>query len=280
MTNFETITKTGANPGRTFSIIAGIHGDEPCGIRAFEELLPSLEIETGTVHFIYGNPEAIARNVRQTEINLNRAFRPEDTLTESEKGSYERKRALEIMKYLDESDAMLDIHSSGTKGSMPFIICEPHSFPVAEKLPFALRSYGWDNIHSGSTDYYMNKAQKMGVCVECGYHDDVSAVEKAKESIVAFLRIFGAISGDMPASATNAPANLPPQKTIKAKSTYRTKADFSPTEDFADFQKITRGQVVGFDGEHKVIFDADGYIIFCRKRDSAFEEAFVVGGDF
>lgn len=271
MQNFDTVTKIGTRPGKTLSIIAGIHGNETCGLKAFEEILSNLLIESGTVHFIYGNPEAILKNTRQTEMNLNRVFRPEDTLLEAEKNSYERKRALEIMKYLDQSEALLDIHSSGTEKSVPFIICEPASFPVAEKLPFEIKSCGWDNIHAGSTDNYMNVNGKIGICIECGHHTDDTAIEKAKESILDFLKIFGAISGDLPTTQK--------QKTIKIRGTYRTKTNFSPVEEYRDFQKISRSELVGFDGDNKITFDSDGYMIFCRHRDSSFEEAFIIGED-
>lgn len=269
---FETITKTGAKPGKTLCVIAGVHGDETCGIRAFEELLPTLTITAGTVHFIYGNPEAILKNVRQTEMNLNQAFRPEEELLPGQKDSYERACAKEIMKYLDQSDALLDIHSSATKNSTSFIICEPHSFTIAEKMPFEIKSCGWDKIHHGSTSYYINKKGGFGVCVECGYHADETSLEKAKESVLAFLEIFGAISGDVPAHNTV-------QKTINAKSIYRTKANFFSLREYADFEKISAGEIVGFDGDNKVFFNSEGYIIFCRQRNEAFEEAFVVGED-
>ena len=49
----------GSNPGPTSVILAGIHGNEPCGIIAFERILPSLKINSGKVIFEIGNPLAI-----------------------------------------------------------------------------------------------------------------------------------------------------------------------------------------------------------------------------
>ena len=55
---------TGALPGKTSVIIAGIHGNEMCGIKAFEKILPSLSIDCGKVIFLIGNPVALSENKR------------------------------------------------------------------------------------------------------------------------------------------------------------------------------------------------------------------------
>ena len=61
--------------------------------------------------FIYGNPRAIDVGTRFVDVNLNRMFRDEKDLTDIERQSYERSRALEVMKYLDKVDVSLDVHS-------------------------------------------------------------------------------------------------------------------------------------------------------------------------
>jgi hypothetical protein len=45
------------------------------------------------------------------------------------------------MEILDKCDALLDIHASFTKDSVPFVICEKQSFDIARILPnFPIRS--------------------------------------------------------------------------------------------------------------------------------------------
>jgi succinylglutamate desuccinylase len=127
--NIEGVTTiNGSKSGITLAIIAGVHGNEICGIEAIKQILPTITIKAGRVHFIYGNPRAIKKNVRQVDMNLNRAFQQDNQLSDDEKRSYERKRALELMPILDRCEAILDIHSSATRATTPFVICEPHSF--------------------------------------------------------------------------------------------------------------------------------------------------------
>ena len=178
-------------PGPILTIMAGVHGNEVCGLKAIEQIekeLPS-QIKQGRVYLIRANLKAIELNVRQTDMNLNRAFRLDNLLTEGEKASYERTRALELMSFLDESVALLDIHSSTSKVSKVFAICEPRSYHVVKLLPVEIISNGWDILEPGGTDYYMSQKEKVGICVECGYHLDPLAPERATNSIITFFPI-------------------------------------------------------------------------------------------
>lgn len=266
------IVKEGKLPGRTVTVMGGVHGNEPCGVEAVQRAVREIEIKRGKVYFIIANLAAIEHSVRQTDMNLNRAFRPEATLTEKERGSYERKRALELMPYLDESEALLDIHSSMSKESIPFIICEPHSFGIAKKLPFPIRSHGWDAIEPGGTDSYMNRRSPKGngICIECGYHLDPEAPKRAFDSIQVFLRLMDIIDGESELQEYR-------QREIDACFIYHTTENFEVAEDFADFQRLGEDELVGYDGRRPVYAPFDGVIIFARNRETAGEEAFIMG---
>lgn len=264
-------TLVGSKPGKTLTIIGGVHGDEICGIKALEEIISSISIDSGRVHFVYGNLRAIKLNKRQVEMNLNRAFRLEGMLLKKERQSYERQRALEIMSFLDESDALLDVHSSNTPASVPFIICEPHSFEVASHLPFNIRSYGWDVVHPGGTDYYMNRKGKIAICVECGHHLDPRAPQLAKDSIMIFLHIMGVINGSVPSR------EIINQRIIYAREIYFSKVNFTPFREFAEFELLSEGELIGVDGNSYILSPKNSCIIFPRKRDNPGEEAFVLG---
>lgn len=262
------ITK-GKNPGPTVSVIGGVHGNEVCGVETIRKFSNSLQIECGTIQWILGNPLAIERRVRQTDTNLNRMFKDAKDLSAQELSSYERKRAEELMEYLDKSDAMLDIHSSASPSSIPFVICEPHSFEVARTLPVSIISYGWDALEPGGTDHYMNRQNKIGICIECGYHDDPSAKNIAEVAISSFLASLGlhlGVSGQTQA-----------QRFIKVQEIYKTKTNFTPTKMFADFEYVAKDSVIGTDGEAIVKMPYDGSVVFVRERKSPGEEAFLIG---
>lgn len=260
----------GKRPGKTVAIMAGVHGNEKCGIIAFEKILPNLHVENGLVYFILGNLEAIVKCVRQIDTNLNRMFRPADLLSAKEQESYERKRALEIMPFLDESEALLDIHSSGSVMSTPFIICEPPSFSISDIMDFPIVSYGWDALEPGTTDYYMNRMEKIALCVECGYHEDPSSVDRAIQAIFDFLRATGNLRHQ-----NYDKRNKRTREIIKVEYVYKTKIDFEPVKSFADFEFLESGEKIGRDGSEVVVAPYDGMIIFCRNRKGVGEEAFL-----
>ena len=253
--------------GPVITIIGGIHGNEPCGVNAINEL-KNLEINSGKINFIFGNPKAIEQNVRFVGMNLNRAFRDDSEMTEEEKGAYEYKRSREIMPFLDESDILLDIHSSATKNSTPFIICEPHSSELAECLPFGICCYGFDDIHPGGTDYYMNKKNKPAICIECGNNDDPNATDLAVKSIKFLLIKLGMINGELNCKKE--------QKIFNVKEIYKTKTDnFKLEKSFKDFEEIKAGQLIGIDGDKKIYSDAAQHILFARNCYKIGGEGFI-----
>lgn len=176
----DIIELTGSQSGPTSLILAGVHGDEVCGVEAFNRLLPGLRIERGRVWCIYANPRAIAASVRFTEANLNRMFKDTAALTAAERASYEYDRAQVLKSYFSQADALLDLHASYTPVSRRFVICEPNAAGIFEYLPADLVVSGFDAIEPGGTDYYMNRIGKTGICLECGYLGDPQSTDIAE----------------------------------------------------------------------------------------------------
>lgn len=275
MKDGSVFTIKGEKPGKTLTIMAGVHGREVCGVMALRNILDAIGkkeviIKAGTVHFIFANLAAISRGVREIDMNLNRAFRPLEQLTEEEKNSYERGRAEQLMPFLAESDALLDIHSSTNKESTPFIICEPHSYPIARMLAFPIRSHGWDVIEAGGTDYYVNLNGGQGICIECGSHDDILAPQRALESIKIFLMLMGAIETTQEIIPTAG------QRVLDANYIYKTAVNFAYLGEYADFAPVSRGELLGYDGGAEVRVPKDSLIIFPTMRKEAGKEAFIL----
>lgn len=268
-------TFRGQEQGETLTVMAGVHGDEICGVRALDCIIPEFQsgvrkIDRGTVNFIYGNPRAIERGAQFTEMNLNRAFRPKDAISEQERNTYERRRALELMTFLRESSALVDVHSSSTRKSVPFIICEPHSFPIARRFPFPIRSSGWDAIEPGGTDYFVNQCGGCGICAECGYHLDGAAVSRAKDAIRIFLVTMGAISGDLPLENGQ-------QREVRVFHAPIVKVGYVPAREFADFERLKEGELIGKDGDEEFFAPPQSVIIFGNIPRKRGDEAFIIG---
>lgn len=259
----------GQTDGSTSIILVGVHGDEICGPIALSKILPTLKIERGRVLFGYGNPKAIKARVRHFEADLNRMFKPEEILSAREPNSYEYNRAKFLREYLDQADALLDIHSSSNPNSQPFIICEENAKDIRKYLPFDLVVSGFDAIEPGGTDYYMNKQSKIGICIECGNSNDPKAISLAEKSILEFLKARGHISGELKRYQ---------QDLINMYSLYLTKTnDFRLVKNFADFESVSQGQPIGIDSKQPVQADRDGIILFAQSKKVVGEEAFLLG---
>lgn len=258
--------------GPKVTVFAGVHGNEICGIKALDNIISKINIDTGSVTFVYANPQAIEKNVRFTEFNLNRAFKEESFYSEKEKQTYEYKRAQELKTILDNADILLDIHSSFTKESEPFIICEKNADNIVKTFPAEFNKivYGFDTVQPGGTDWYMNTIRKIGICIECGYHYDPNAVNLAEKTIIDFLSKTGNI-------INNNIKNQNEKELLQITEMYITKTDnFSLVKDFTDFEKVTTGQTIGYDGDEKVTVPFDGVILFARSRDAVGAEGFLL----
>jgi succinylglutamate desuccinylase len=268
----EIIEFTGKETGFTSMVIVGVHGNEVCGVEALKNILPNLKIEKGKVFFAYGNPRAIKQNVRFTEVNLNRMFKLDSLLSDKDKQSYEYNRAQFLKKYLDQADALLDVHASFTPESRRFVICEPNAKEIVETLPFSLIVSGFDQVEPGGTDYYMNKKGGIGICVECGFLGDLSSTDIAEQSIMAFLQTRGHITGERHTTES--------QSYIRMYDLYLTQTnDFNLSKSFVDFEEIKSGQILGKDGEKEVKAMKDSVILFARNTNEAGDEAFLLGED-
>jgi len=266
----EPIVLDSGKVGPRVVILCSVHGNEPCGVEALKKLLPTLNLEKGTLTCILANPKAYAQNVRFTEANLNRVFSQEENLTDEEKKSYEYERSKYLSKFLKASDYLLDLHSVTDTDCQPFVICSANSFDIAKQIDTNIILSGLYEIHSGSTDGFMNSLGKYAICVECGQHADPQSIIFAEASIKRFLSILGMTT----------PIDFTPNKEIKyavAKYMYRTKTNFIPSREYKNFDPIKKGEVIGTDGGRDISSPYDGFIIFCHKKDKPKEEAFVLG---
>jgi len=266
MINSEIVIKDSKKPGPSVVVMAGVHGDELCGIKALDELIPKIKVISGKVTFVYANLKAIKEKKRFIEYNLNRCFlsdQPENVYS-----TLEGKTARELMRMLDNSDVLLDIHASTSKKTVPFIICEKQSYAYANVLPFKFICGGFDFVYPGATDHYMNQNNKPALCVECGYLGDKNTVKVAKETILLFLKKTGSIRGKA--------QTLAQKKFFVVDFVYKNKfGPFRLSRDFSDFEELENVTVVGFDGQQRAYAEKGDLLLFARSEDKLNSECFV-----
>lgn len=170
------------------AVVAAIHGDEPCGVHAVEQLLADAPTVERPVKFIVANEEALEQGVRYTETDLNRAF-PGDPTAET----HEKRLAYDLAREIRDCTT-LALHSTQSYAE-PFALVDtvdavarsicPH-LPVSVLVETEAES-------DGRLIEYPHTVE-----VECGLQGSEQAAENAVELIYAFLEATGALSGEEP----------------------------------------------------------------------------------
>ncbi len=267
MTNIKVIKKEGKNNGKTLVILAGVHGNEKAGVKAFDKLIPKLKIKKGTVFFIYANLKALKQNKRFIDFNLNRCFN--NNLSKEIRNSAEGKTALEIIPYLKKANFVLDIHESNSEKSKPFIISEKNSFYLIKFLPAEIVTTDWGLFYPSSSVHYANSHGGDGIAIELGYLGDPRGVDKAENVILNFLTSLNFIEGE--------PIQIEKQDYYKLKEVYKnTSNSFTKSRKFSDFEILREKTLIGNEGENKIYREKGDIMLFVRDRDEINTECFIV----
>jgi len=262
------IIKIGAQQGHTVAVFCGIHGNETAGILAVRSILDTIEIARGKVYFVFANPRAIEQGIRFTEKNLNRCF-----LKNNQGDTYEDNRARVLMKILDESCALLDLHASNIPDSTPFLICEKNAFDITKKLDFEIVSTGWDAVEPGATDGYMFQQNKVGICVECGFASDGEKYAGlAQDTILHFLAFYNLID-----YSTEPPFDREQRHLHVDQAIIKKRGDFVLTKNYADFETLPAGTCYARDGEGEHCVEEEAVILFANPQKEIGGEACILG---
>ena len=269
--NPETVIK-GEKPGPRLAIFAAIHGNETVGVKAFEKILSEITIEAGEVHFIIANPLALQASKRQLAINMNCIFK-EDLNKGAEA---ELERAKELKQIMDQSDALLDIHSFNDPEGEPFLICRPDMYALATSLPFQIVTTGWNNTHPGSTDWYMETIDKPALGVECGsLHKPNEYVPLAIQTIYGFLKYFHCITTIPEKYRFSVPKN---QNFFVIEEQVHKQSDaFFFTKNFKNFSLLEEGEKIAVDGDAHYLAKEGQFILFPRADKPVGGEVFLLG---
>ena len=256
------------NSGKNILILCGVHGNELTGIKTFDYFKKqNLIIQNGKVTFLLSNKKAIELNCRYVEENLNRCF----LLNKNKTGTYEEIIVEIIKEIMQDYNICLDLHNSTSKNSESFIICEENASKYVKNFPCEKIIQGFDRLEPGGTDYYMNLIGKIGICVECGSINNKNSINFTKKLINALLINTKNINITDLKKLNN---NL---ERFELSFVYIPKHKFLSNNFFSDFQEVNKNELIGLDGNKKVLAPFKGYILFASnilkdnvKEDEAF----------
>ncbi|ELY95842.1 succinylglutamate desuccinylase/aspartoacylase domain-containing protein [Natrialba taiwanensis] len=168
------------------AIVAGVHGDEPCGVRAIERLLDEQPTVSRPVKLIVANEKALERQVRFVDEDLNRAF-PGDPDAETHEG----RLANELVSALGDC-LTFSMHSTQSHAD-PFAIVNEVSETATTVCP-QLPVVAMVETSEFAEGRLFSTVETIEV--ECGLQGSETAAQNADRLTRAFLTAVGALPGD------------------------------------------------------------------------------------
>ena len=185
---------SGREKGPTFIFFGGIHGNEPAGILALENVFNDLKKHPlpikGQIYGIRGNLPGLSAGKRFLDHDLNRLWTntriPIIKSKPTAELSIEEQQLLEIHKLLTEILEVheapfyfVDIHTTSSK-TVPFITINDalinRRFSKCFPLPVVL---GIEEYLEGPLLSYINARGYVSLGIESGQHDEAEAVDNA-----------------------------------------------------------------------------------------------------
>jgi predicted deacylase len=271
-------------PGPSLLVLGAVHGNETCGTHASARVIEALDsgalvLRRGAVTFLpVTNPLAYRLQRRVGDRNLNRNLRPKATPLD-----FEDRVGNVLCDLLASHEVLLDLHSFQAPAA-PFVMTgttapDSPEWAFARSLGVGRCVTGWMEVYAdgvrrrqqagvrsdpGLTDLqygvgtteYLRACGGYGVTLECGQHDDPSAVDVAEQAIRRALAFLG-----MTDAARPAPADCELLRLTEVID--REHADDGFVAEWSSFSRVVAGELVARRHDGRQIRAAtDGCIMF------------------
>ncbi|MBT0607943.1 M14 family metallopeptidase [Aequorivita echinoideorum] len=280
------------NKGPLLFITGGVHGNEPSGVIALQNVFKILKDEkpeiNGKVVGVIGNRDALKNGVRYIDEDLNRTWTVEN-IEGNIKDTYEKKEMFSIIEVLErfpEEDFtkryFLDCHTTSA-ASEPYISVQEvndndawaHQFPT-----YIIR--GFSDIVLGCIDHYESRIGITGFVFEGGQHD--SRISKVSHEGMIWLAIQNACGLNLellrhyPESVKLLNKKKDSQKTFEIKHRYGLQPgdDFKMEAGYTNFQPIKKGELLAHHNGQSVFSEWDAYIFMPLYQAQGNDGFFVV----
>lgn len=285
-------TYTSDKKGPLLFISAGIHGNEPSGVKALERVFKILERDkpeiAGTVVGVSGNHKALNNNVRYIDEDLNRTW-TEENIASGNKDSHEKREMFEIINILERyplSDFtkryFLDCHTTSS-ASYPYISVQEvndndawaHKFPT-----YIIR--GFSDIVYGCIDHYLSRIGITGFVFEGGQHTSKDAVDNHEGTIWLALKHACDLNFNDLSEKPKAPELLEnrqkEQKTFEIKHRFGLEDGdtFKMEPGYENFQPVKKGELLATHNGKQIKSTWDAYIFMPLYQDQGNDGFFIV----
>lgn len=289
-------THKGKQNNTLIIVFAGVHGNEPAGVQALEELFRMLEREPlanpdfeffGKIVGLRGNRQALAVGQRFLKNDLNRGWNPENLqriretnpaeLVAEDLEMFELIQVLknEIEAEQPENLILLDLHTTSAAGGIFTIPTEDApSLRLAKGLHAPVILGLLDGIsgtllHFASDNHFAIGGfpkKTIAVAFEGGQHDDPDSVSRCIAATVNCLRACACVREQDVDSRHDAilqryAADLPKVTRIRTVHHLRPGDEFVMRPGYQNFQKIEKNEWLADDVSGQILSPMDGRIL-------------------
>ena len=279
--------------GPLLFVTAGVHGNEPSGVKALEKVFRELETTkpeiNGRIIGLKGNQKALQENKRFLDEDLNRTW-TEENVNKKQPESHEQREMFEIIevlkKYSEKNYSkryFLDCHTTSSD-SLPYISVQEvndndkwaHKFPT-----YIVR--GFSDIVYGAIDHFMSRTGLTGFVFEAGQHTSQESVENHEG--VIWLALKEACGLDLEKVSCYPECvdkfkndNAPDQKTFEITYRHEIKKgeDFKMEPGYKNFQEIKKGELLAKNGDKEIRSDWDARIFMPLYQSQGNDGFFVI----
>ena len=282
---------TEGKKGPLLICIAGMHGNEPAGIKALELMFKMIEVEPltnpsfefcGRLIGLRGNLKAIEKGERFIETDLNREWTPDNVAriksTPPDQLQHEDLEVFEILSIVEQEIAtyqpdkvvLLDLHTTTAFGGIFTIATDdPESVRIGIELHAPVIKGMLKGI-SGTTLHYFNndnfEPETVAVCFESGQHDEHLSVNRAIAAITNCMRTIGCVRADDVENRHDAllieySKDLPKVAELIMCHRISRGDDFKMIPNYKNFQEVKEGELLAYDRRGPIYAEADGRIL-------------------
>ncbi|MEM7784430.1 MAG: succinylglutamate desuccinylase/aspartoacylase family protein [Planctomycetota bacterium] len=293
----------GSNPGPNLIFTGAVHGNEPSGVIAMQEILrPLNQMDPahirGRIVGLIGNCQAFKQKQRFIRYDLNRIWTEENepqfrtvfngsdqqnSLPPTSDEFLEQQELFSVIEPMlanGRNCIFLDLHTTSSISS-PFIGIDdfPANHQFASQFPVP-KILGLDKYITGPMLGYLGKFGAVGLAVEAGQHEDPNSIRVHKTAIEQALLISGAVDENL-----FLPTEDPAQVFANAKSgifevVYRhcvqPDDEFQMMPGFENFTPITTDTHLANSKSGKIFPPCDGFIFMPLYQTSGSDGFFVV----
>lgn len=295
------------NSGPSLLVFAGIHGNEPAGIKALQLVQKMLEVEPitnpsfdfkGEIVGLIGNLAACQHNVRFIDEDLNRIWTEErvDRINDASSRhlSSEEKELKELLDYIQayikrrqpEKLYILDLHTtSSDRGIFAIPTDDDESIKIASNLYSPVIRGIIDGIQ-GTTLHYFKRSifknvETVALTFEGGQHEDQMSINRCIAAIVNCLRSIECVTSHDVENIHDQilieySKSLPKVSQLLYKHSITAEDHFVMHQGYQNFDPIMKGQELARDIKGPVLSPFEGRILMPLYQSMGEEGFYIV----